>query len=889
VVNFCFFIPNPIFSDTTNLNPLTETPTKIQTQSTADKKLPLFYQSGKNSLVSTSMEIEISSYLGGSGNDEILYMELGENNNVYLAGYTDSWDFPLKNPVRDYISNEGGFLTKIDSQGNLLFSTYIDGSGYDSITYMVLDDKDNVYLMGTTNSSDLITVNAYDDTLDGENDVFLMKFSSEGEIIYSTYLGGSSTESSLHIDRYAVETCMILDSQNNLILTGWTQSNDFPVINAIDDTYNGISDGFISKFTPTGDLLFSSYLGGDSIDGINILEIDGNDNIYLGGITNSTNFLTKNAIDDTYNGAMDIFVSKINSANDLEFNTFIGGSGNESLRQILLNSKGYLYLAGWTNSVDYPTLNPLYDTFSGVTDIVLTEIDLTGHLIKSTYFGGSGIDSVITITEDGNGNLYFAGHTFIWDDFPHTNTINITNFALRAAYVTKLDSMSNLLYSTLIGGENVEIIINSINDFQDDIYLTFLTYSHNLTLLNAFDLENTGGSEILIMKLSSSGELLFSSFLGGQGRESPTVLKYNGDLYITGVTSSSDIPTKKAFDMESGEENGFVSEGIFVKFSPDTDNDKMPDRWELINGLNPVINDTQEDKDSDGMSNLWEYWMNLSANFNDAEEDPDRDGLINVKEFLFGTSAREKDSEADGIGDLYEYLMGLNPQINDAQDDLDLDGLKNINEYQFGSYANKTDTDDDGMDDLFEFNSQLNPNINDANADQDLDGLTNYEEYLIGTSARKVDTDGDTMDDYYEYQTGLNPLKYDANDDKDGDWVSNIMEYRENCDASNPWSVPLFYSEFPFICISLVHVLFLGVIGLAGVFGGAVSFLYLNVMKKRITRTTGARDYETALIMIKGEFPDYKTYLEAEKMHIQSYEEYKFALELKEMEEKKEG
>jgi hypothetical protein len=238
-----------------------------------------------------------------------------------------------------------------------------------------------------------------------------------------------------------------------------------------------------------------------------------------------------------------------------------------------------------------------------------------------------------------------------------------------------------------------------------------------------------------------------------------------------------------------------------------------------------------------------------------------------------------KDSEADGIRDLYEYLMGLNPKIDDAQGDLDLDGLVNINEYLFGSYANISDTDNDGMDDLFEFNEQLNPVINDASDDRDQDGLTNYEEYLIGSSIGNNDTDGDTMDDYYEYQMGLNLLENDANKDKDGDWVSNVLEYHENCDASNFWSVPLFYSDFPFICLSFVHALFFAVILFSGFFGGTGSYLYKNQKREKLRFQTGAPDYETALLIRKGHFPDYNMFKKASELNISFYEEYQFMLE----------
>jgi hypothetical protein len=135
------------------------------------------------------------------------------------------------------------------------------------------------------------------------------------------------------------------------------------------------------------------------------------------------------------------------------------------------------------------------------------------------------------------------------------------------------------------------------------------------------------------------------------------------------------------------------------------------------------------------------------------------------------------------------------------------------------------------------------------------------------------------MDDYYEYQMGLNPVVDDANEDKDSDWVSNIKEYREKCDASNFWSVPVFYSEFPFICLSFVHVLFLGTLLFSGIFGGVTSYFYRDKVRKKLIKQTGAPDYDTAVLMIKGQFPDYYMFKKALALNISLYDEYQFMLE----------
>lgn len=172
----------------------------------------------------------------------------------------------------------------------------------------------------------------------------------------------------------------------------------------------------------------------------------------------------------------------------------------------------------------------------------------------------------------------------------------------------------------------------------------------------------------------------------------------------------------------------------------DTDNDQIPDWYEIAVGMNRFFADSNEDLDVDGMGNLWEYKMGLNAsNPLDAFEDTEKDGLTNLQEFTFGSNANLADTDTDYLPDLYEYQNGLNPTTNDSTFDADGDGLFNLQEYLFGSYANKSDSDDDGMPDLFEYQYFLQPMIDDSDFDPDSDGYTNLEEFQNGTNPRISD------------------------------------------------------------------------------------------------------------------------------------------------------
>lgn len=174
----------------------------------------------------------------------------------------------------------------------------------------------------------------------------------------------------------------------------------------------------------------------------------------------------------------------------------------------------------------------------------------------------------------------------------------------------------------------------------------------------------------------------------------------------------------------------------------DTDNDNVPDWYEIAMGMDRFLADSDEDLDLDGMENLWEYRMGLNASDPlDAFEDTEKDGLTNLQEYNFGSNADLADTDADYLPDLYEYQNGLNPTTNDSTFDKDRDGLSNLQEYLFGSYANKSDSDDDGMPDLFEYSYFLQPMIDDSDFDPDCDGYTNLEEFQNGTNPRVSDAE----------------------------------------------------------------------------------------------------------------------------------------------------
>ncbi len=256
-----------------------------------------------------------STYLGGSSSDLGQDSDYGwdiavdDSGCAYVTGGTLSSDFPTQNA---YDASPNGdweiFVSKFSASGSaLVYSTYLGGSGYDFGDNINSEDY-RAYITGGTYSSDFPTQNAYDASHNGDQDIFVTELSTIGDaLIYSTYLGGSTSEYGEGI---------AFDSSSNIYVVGYTNSSDFPMQNAFDASYNGINDVVVSKFSPSGStLLYSTFMGGLADDNCYGIAVDSSGSAYVAGETFSTDFPTQNAYDAIHNGVRDVFVAKIIDCN----------------------------------------------------------------------------------------------------------------------------------------------------------------------------------------------------------------------------------------------------------------------------------------------------------------------------------------------------------------------------------------------------------------------------------------------------------------------------------------------------------------------------------------------------------------------------------------------
>ncbi|MCF6149602.1 MAG: hypothetical protein E3K37_13195 [Candidatus Kuenenia sp.] len=321
-----------------------------------------------------------STYLGGSYSEEAHSLALDASGNIYITGMTSSKGFPTTEGAYDTSSagaSRDVFISKFDSDlTSLLASTFLGGSEYDGAYSLALDASENVYVTGTTQSDDFpMTTGVFDDSFNGNEDAFISKFSNDlTSLLASTYLGGYDFDGSYSL---------ALDSSDNVYVAGYTGSTDsadFPTTaDAYDPLYYG-GDAFVSKFnTDLTSLLASTYLGGSDYEEAYSLALDANDNVYVTGITRSEDFpATTDVFDDSFNGNKDAFISKLSSdLTSLLASTYLGGGEDDSSKSVILDSSGYVCIAGSTYSEDFPATEGTYSTSSGyeLSDAFISRFD----------------------------------------------------------------------------------------------------------------------------------------------------------------------------------------------------------------------------------------------------------------------------------------------------------------------------------------------------------------------------------------------------------------------------------------------------------------------------------------------------------------------------------
>jgi hypothetical protein len=384
-------------------------------------------------LNSSGSALVYSTYIGGNNSELGLDIAVDASGSAYVAGRTSSTNFPTVNPIQSSLNGGGDiFILKLSNTGSSLdYSTYLGGSNFETAEGIAVDVNDNAYVSGSTGSTNFPTVNPIQGAQQN-GDAFVTKINPAGSaMVYSTYLGGSSSEGSEDIK---------VNSQGEAFVTGNTNSTNFPTVNPIQATPQDASEGFITKINASGSaFVYSTYLGGNDFDNFRRIAIGSDDSIYVTGGTRSTNFPLMNPIQSTFGGgSLDVFITKLNSSGSaLVYSTYLGGIGSDFGWGLDVDSIGNAYVTGETQSGDFPLADAIQSSYAGNEDGFVAKLNPQGSaLIYSTYLGGSQQDTSYGIASDSNGNAYVAGAT-ISSNFPLANPFD-ASLAGQDAFVAKI-------------------------------------------------------------------------------------------------------------------------------------------------------------------------------------------------------------------------------------------------------------------------------------------------------------------------------------------------------------------------------------------------------------------------------------------------------------------
>jgi len=542
--------------------------------------------------------LQYSTYLGGTGGESSPSIAVDLGFNVYVSGTTTSPTFPI--PTGGTAPTLNGpndvFITKLNTAGSaLLFTTYVGGSGTESVAGVDVDSGFNVAIAGTTNSTDFPVVNNFQTpTLAATNHAFVTEVDASGTtLLYSTYLGGDGAD---------LATGVAVDVKNKIYVTGTTASKDFPVTTgAFQLTSLGDNQFFLSKIDPSTSgvqsLVYSTYFGGGNpSNGIAVgggIAVDSASNVYFTGSTNfahtgantTTDFPILNAVQGcldsptnpspcpttTAASPTDIFVAKISpsaaAGAQLQYSTYLGGSGEDTATGIALDTAGEAYITGSTTSTDWNIPSEVLEPQSAhncpgntvpapcaTTDAFLAKLGTftlsttttngTVPNLYFTYLGGSLDDVGLAVAVDSASGARVTGSTDS-ANFPVTtaNALQTTSGGGTDAFVTRIDTTSATPthYISYLGGSGTDRGTGIAVDSEDAAYVTGDTTSANFPLASPLQGARSGNSDAFVTKFGPTVNLAMTA------KASPTpsgvgnavtftyTITNNGDL-TTGIT-----------------------------------------------------------------------------------------------------------------------------------------------------------------------------------------------------------------------------------------------------------------------------------------------------------------------------------------------------------------
>ena len=448
--------------------------------------------------------LQWNTFLGGTAADKGNDLAIDNNGNVYVASNSNTtWG----SPVRVYSGGQDGSVAKLNSSGSLQWNTFLGQVGSDSGLAMALDSNSNLYVTGRSMSNWGWPERPYT----AGQDAFVAKFDSSNNMLWSTFLGGSGSDSG---------NALAVDASGHVFVAGNSTATWGTPVRAYSASY----DAFVARLdTATGALQWNTFLGDTGADHGNGIALDNSGNAYVIGESSAT----WGSPTETYIAGWDAYVAKVNSTGTLVWNSFLGSSGTDSGSGIAIHLT-LLYVTGSSSA----TWGLPIRTYSAGNDAFVAQVNaINGTLMWNTFLGGAGTDAGRAITLDKIGDVYIAGTSNAsWGSSPIRAYTADTD-----GFVARLNSVGTLQWNTFLGGAGTDDSRDIAIDANDLVYVIGSSDATWGTPATAY----SSGTDVSVARLYSNGNLQRNLFVGGfLDDDGNSIAIDTQSVYITGASNS---------------------------------------------------------------------------------------------------------------------------------------------------------------------------------------------------------------------------------------------------------------------------------------------------------------------------------------------------------------
>jgi len=447
----------------------------------------------------------------------------------------------------------------IDPMPNLWFGTFISGNLDEYPQDVTIDKQGNIYAVGFTNSiNNIASSGAFQETFSGVFDAFLIKYAPDGTKLWGTYIGGSSFDRAYGVtykEGY-VYVC------GNSFSSGIATPGVHQTINMNAD------DVFLAKFSVDGIRIWCTYYGGELHDFGESVVIDDQNNLYITGHTLSfTNIATLGAHQESFFGVSAGFLAKFTNSGQLIWGTYYGSSFQEAYG-LALDSDQNIVFGGFTSSSSgIASPGAHQTTLGGQMDAFLAKFNPSGQRLWGTYLGGAADDFGYDVCVDGANNIYLMGNTSSDQGISFGSGFQLTPSSVDDGFVAKFSASGTMLWSTYVGGNEAEYLKAIEPFYNEGVIVVGKTQSNNaIATPGALIASLQGEYDAFMMKISNSGALEWGTYYGGSLSDEFTgvgIRESNTYIHAVGFTlSNAGIATPGSHQTESfgGMFNGFLAQ-----------------------------------------------------------------------------------------------------------------------------------------------------------------------------------------------------------------------------------------------------------------------------------------------------------------------------------------